>query len=173
MKKKNDIDKIFLDELGMKQLTSEILKSQEKIDELIGLKKELLKNGEIGSMKYQTVALALEKEKSILKGFMNARKKVEIVENAHDENIVNIGDIICADLIFAEDDIEEITFKLVVDNGNLNVEPKLVTINSPIGRSVLNQQVGETVPCNTPTLDYQILIKYKKTLSDTPAVTSR
>ena len=124
-------------------------------------------------MKYQTIALELEKERSILSGFINARKKVTIVENAHNENTVNIGDTIVADLIFAEDDVEEITFKLVVDNGNLNVDPKLITINSPIGKSVLNKPIGEIVPCNTTTLDYQILIKSKKTLEETPTPGAR
>ena len=39
MEIKNESEKIFLDEIGMKQLTAEILKSQEKIDELISLRK--------------------------------------------------------------------------------------------------------------------------------------
>jgi len=79
MRKKVREDAIFLDAKGLEQLNNEIVKTQEKINNLLKQVGEFRNNG-IDSTEYQSLRIDIEREKAILRGFLEARKKVVIVE---------------------------------------------------------------------------------------------
>ena len=64
---------------------------------------------------------------------------IEIIENTSN-NSININDYIYLTLIYSEDDKEEIIVKLIGSpNPNLNAKYHEITLNSPLGRELLNK----------------------------------
>lgn len=72
-------------------------------------------------------------------------QNVEIVENLGDESLIDIGDIVRVDIIFAEDDREEEIFKLIATTPSIDAEIEEVSINSPIGAAVYHKKVRATL----------------------------
>lgn len=91
---------------------------------------------------YQTEA----QERALMVEISEMKQKlqnVEIVENLGNESLIDIGDIVRVDIIFAEDDREEEIFKLIATTPSFDAEIKEVSINSPIGAAVYHKKVGD------------------------------
>jgi transcription elongation factor greA len=74
-----------------------------------------------------------------LKEKINNLSNIEIIENTSN-NSININDYIYLTLIYSEDDKEEIIVKLIGSpNPNLNAKYHEITLNSPLGRELLNK----------------------------------
>ena len=141
-------DKIYLDQKGYEQFL-------EEIDELRG---KLRNNGRAKSEAYSSAVgdgwhdnfdfeEAKREELRImgeLKESLEKLSKIVIIDEVINENMVNINDIITVKIEFDEDEIEEMSFKLVgLNRPNLNSEIKEISINSPLGKSVYCKKVGD------------------------------
>lgn len=71
-------------------------------------------------------------------------ENAEIIEILDmDDELVNIGDILDTNFIFAPDDEEEMTIQLVGGEGSTH--DSKVSINSAVGKAIYGRKIGETV----------------------------
>ena len=91
--------------------------------------------------------------------------RIIIIEKHNNQEIVDIGDVIIADMIFSPDDMEEIVFKLVGANGDFNTEIQEVSINSPLGNAVYKKKIGDTCYYSVNNRNISILLKQKLDLT--------
>lgn len=106
-------------------------------------------------------------EKSLMREITEMRRRaqnIEIVENAGNEELVDIGDIVKIDIIFSEDDRKEELFKLVATEPNFDLEIKEVSINSPIGNAMYHKKVGEIATYKVQDRIFTLQIKEKVVL---------
>ena len=73
----------------------------------------------------------------------NTLANAEIVESLGDENLIDIGDTVLINTIYADDDVEEETFTLV--GTTPDVLKGEISINSPLGNALYQHKVGDTV----------------------------
>lgn len=107
------------------------------------------------------------KERTLMVEISEMKQKlqnVEIVENLGDESLIDIGDIVRVDIIFAEDDREEEIFKLIATTPSIDAEIEEVSINSPIGAAVYHKKVGDFATYNVRDNTFKIEILEKKIL---------
>lgn len=92
-------------------------------------------------------------------------KNIEIVEKLQASEVVDVGDVVTLEMIFAPDDKEQSTFKLVGSDGDLRAEIPEVSINSPMGSAILGKRVGDraTYQVNNNTINVDILSKMELT----------
>lgn len=93
---------------------------------------------------------------------INSIKIIEVEEL--DEDMVNIGDTLNLELIYAEDDKETITLTLVGADGNMN-ENK-ISVNSPLGNSLYKKKIGELTSYNVNTNEILVRILEKVNLKE-------
>ena len=112
---------------------------------------------------YQTEA----QERTLMVEILEMKQKlqnVEIVENVGNESLIDIGDIVRVDIIFAEDDREKEIFKLIATTPSFDAEIKEVSINSPIGAAIYHKKVGDFVTYKVRDNTFKIEILEKKIL---------
>ncbi|MCH5167266.1 MAG: GreA/GreB family elongation factor [Erysipelotrichales bacterium] len=142
---------IIVDQLGYQQFM-DILESykQESIDN--GLKgNEAYSNDpgntwhdnfdfEVMMQKSRTIANKIDK-------MYEAKKFLKVIEKEDlAYHIVNIGDTLKLEIIYGDNDIEYETVILTgkyIPNVNLDIEE--ITLNSPIGKAIFKQKVGELI----------------------------
>jgi len=90
--------------------------------------------------------------------------RIVIIEKHNDQEIVDIGDVIVADMILSPDDMEEMTFKLVGASGDFNAEIQEISINSPLGNAVYKKKIGDTCSYSVNNRNFLVLLKQKKDL---------
>ena len=78
-----------------------------------------------------------------------------------DDELVNIGDILDTNFIFAPDDEEEMTIQLVGGEGSTH--DSKVSINSAVGKAIYGRKIGETVSykANNNNVKVKLLRKVK------------
>ena len=91
---------------------------------------------------------ALQAKEKLLVGQINTLMKqlesASIIEIPELEaNKVNIGDVVLLRLIYAPDEIEEVTYQLVGEDGD--VDKGQISINSPLGRAIFKEAIGSKV----------------------------
>ena len=91
-------------------------------------------------------------------------QNIEMVENLGNESLIDIGDVVRVDIIFAEDDREEKIFKLIATTPSFDAEIKEVSINSPIGAAVYHKKVGDFATYKVRDNTFKIEILEKKIL---------
>lgn len=100
-----------------------------------------------------------------LRNMYESLNRVVIIEKHNNQEIVDIGDIILADMIFSPDDMEEMTFKLVGASGNFDSEIQEISINSPLGSAVYKKKIGDTCSYSVNDRNFSILLKQKLNLT--------
>ena len=142
-----DDDKIYLDKEGYK-------KYLEEIDEL---KRQYTLNSKEKSEAYQVAVgdgwhdnfgfeQAKRDEDRIL-GELRRKtadlRKIVIVENGTNNNIVEVNDYVVLNVEYDGNDVEEQTYKIIgSDNGDLFADIAEISLNSPIGKAVYHKPVG-------------------------------
>lgn len=87
--------------------------------------------------------------------------EIEIVEKqTHDDNIVDIGDVLKITMLFGTEEEDEI-FKLVGSSANFGADISEVSINSPLGASIYGQTVGTKVSYRVNEREISAIIKEK------------
>ncbi len=100
-----------------------------------------------------------------LRNMYELLQRIIIIQKHNNQDIIDIGDIILADMFFSEDDIEEIAFKLVGANGNFDDQIQEISINSPLGNAVYKKKIGDTCNYNVNNNTISILLKKKLNLT--------
>ena len=93
-------------------------------------------------------------ERRILKQIRDLKKEIEtatiVDEKDFDNDSVKVGSLVTLNVDYGNGDKEFISGKLVA----LLEEPRLnqsqITLNSPIGKTILNKKVGDEVSCTLP-----------------------
>lgn len=114
---------------------------------------------------YQTEAQEMNIMKEIAE--MKYRlQKAEIVENLGDETLIDIGDVVKADMIMPNNNRRENLFKIVATSPSTdkNAQIKEVSINSPIGAAVYHKKIGDTVTYKVGDRVFTLEIKEKLNL---------
>lgn len=142
----------------MKNNNQNINITREEYDELIaavqGIMQELhhTKNSDEKKKVYLLDELNLQREKL---------RRAVITEQELDPNRIEIGDIVTTDMIYGPQDSEEYTFKLVITDGQTNLEIPEISINSPLGSSVYHKRIGEKVSYQVGKANIMTYIKSK------------
>lgn len=80
-----------------------------------------------------------------VKRILNSAVRVKDEEKVH--NTVNLGDIVELNLIFDEDDQERMVVRLETVRKNNNEDDfETISVESPLGKAIYKQEVGNTVP---------------------------
>lgn len=80
-----------------------------------------------------------------LKRILNSAVRVKDEEKVH--NNVNLGDVVELNLIFDEDDQERMVVRLgTVRKNNSEGDFETISVESPLGKAIYKQEVGNTVP---------------------------
>lgn len=88
--------------------------------------------------------------------------RIVVVEEKNEENLVNVGDFVRCDFIYAIDDIEEKIIHLVGNNKpNFDADYLEATMNSPIGKAIYNKPIGSTVKYSVGNNEFTLNIKEK------------
>ena len=88
-------------------------------------------------------------------------QKIVIIEKHNDEDVIDIDDVIVADMTMPSGSFKEITFKLVGAVGNLDSEIQEVSINSPMGSSVYRKKIGDICGYSVGDRKFSLLLKQK------------
>lgn len=160
--KKND--KIYLSKEGYNELLNKIDNLAQQIKKVnSGRNEAYAAGGEDGwdSPEFETIEMidrALAGQLTMLK---NELMKVEIIDKHNNNDVIDIDDIIVADISYSENSFEELTFKLV--GGSVNRESDLdeVSLNSPMGKAIYKKKIGDTVSYIVEDTKMTIKIKEK------------
>ncbi|MBP3635178.1 MAG: GreA/GreB family elongation factor [Bacilli bacterium] len=79
-----------------------------------------------------------------IKTMLEQSKKLKVINDTYDENLVNINDIVKIEFIYSEDDIENEIIKLTgkfIPNEELDICE--ITLNSPIGKAIYKKKIGD------------------------------
>lgn len=89
--------------------------------------------------------------------------KIEIVENIGDETLVDIDDIVKVEIIFSEEDKEEVVYKLIGSTPDFQTNNQFqeISINSPIGNAIYHKKIGDIANYNVNDRIFTIKIKEK------------
>lgn len=112
---------------------------------------------------YQTES----QERSIMYRLKEMREKlvnIEIVEKTNNDELVDIGDTVVIDMIFALDDQEEQTFTLIGGNPDFSLEIPQISINSPLGGAIYHKKIGDQASYMVEKRTINVLIKQKLNL---------
>lgn len=159
-----DLGPVYLDQEGLEQLQVDIARLQEELNKVNAGRREAFDAG-AGDGWDSPEFEEIERQERIILGQLNERysmlARVVIVEKHNNEEIIDIGDVVSVEIIFGDDDIEEITFKLVGGNANFDSEIKEISINSPLGAAVHMKKIGENSSYAVNKNVFNIFIKSK------------
>ena len=87
-------------------------------------------------------------------------EKIQIVENKHDDNLLDIGDRVKVKLYFSETDYIENEFTLIASD-DINAKIDEASINRPLGKILYQHRVGDTgsYPVNGKNVKVEIIEK--------------
>lgn len=100
-----------------------------------------------------------------LRSMYESLNRIVIIEKHNNQEIVDVGDVIVADMIFSPDDMEEMVFKLVGTNRDFNAEIQEISINSPLGKAVYKKKIGDICSYSVNNRTFSVLIKQKMNLT--------
>ena len=162
------MEPIYLDQNGY----NELLKKIEKLKEAIQVNNMGRKNAFDASAgdgwdspEFEEIERTNMRLNGELRNMYESLNMVVIIEKHNNQEIVDIGDIILADMIFSPDDMEEMTFKLVGASGNFDSEIQEISINSPLGSAVYKKKIGDTCSYSVNDRNFSILLKQKLNLT--------
>lgn len=100
----------------------------------------IVEDGDYG-VEEKIIIAEIDKVKRIL----NSAVRVKDEEKVH--NTVNLGDVVELNLIFDEDDQERMVVRLgTVRKNNSEDDFETISVESPLGKAIYKQEVGNTVP---------------------------
>ena len=141
-------EKLYLDKEGYEQYLKEIDK----------LKKDLKRNSLNKSSAHQDAVgdgwhdnaefeEAKRKELMIIASIEEKIKglsRIVIIKKSKRKDVIDLGDVLTVKMFFSEDEIEDLTFKLVgFPTPKTDDLIKEVSVNSPLGKAVYQKKVGD------------------------------
>ena len=141
-------DKIYLDQEGYNQYLKEIENLKIKLKNNGRVKSES-HTGAVGDGWHDNFEFEESKRQELkimgeLEAALEKLSKIVIINEVINEDLININDYVTVRLEFDENDIEEISFRLVGTNGpNSNAIVEEISLNSPLGKSVYHKKIGD------------------------------
>lgn len=165
MERKDQIkEPIYLDKDGYNEFLQEIEKIKEAIRENNMGRKAAFDAG-AGDGWDSPEFEEIERTNARLNGDLQRKyedlQRIVIVEKHNNQDVVDIGDTIIVDMIFAPDDTEEMILKLVATSGKFDSEVQEVSINSPLGNSVYKKKIGDTCSYSVNGNNFSVYLKQK------------
>ena len=156
--------KIYLDEDGLNQCQEEIKELEKQIRQI---EKDLTEayNNAPGDGAHDNGAFEdLLMQRRMRQGEVQRRKeslkKAEIVNKGTNVELIEIGDVVRLNLIFTNDEPENLIVKLIggIGKGNNEVIQE-VSLNSPLGSAIYHRKVPDetSYPLNGDTVQVEIL----------------
>ena len=143
---KNLDEPFYVDSEGLKKLHEEVASLNLKLEELNGKKKEAViadpKDGRIFE-ELNDLVLESQRVQEQIRGIYSKIASAVLVENHNEDELVDLGDIVTADMIYSKEDLEEIKFTLVGGFGNIRADIPEISLNSPLGQSTYKKSVGD------------------------------
>jgi len=143
----SDIEKIYLDEEGYNQHLKEIERLKALLSSNNREKSSAYVNA-VGDGWHDNFAFEQAKRDEY-KIMCDLQRKIEelnrivVIEKTHDASSVDIGDYIVVCVNYGEGDLEDETFRLTgSETPNFDLEIPEVTVNSPLGKTVYQHEVG-------------------------------
>ena len=164
-----DVEPIYLDQNGYNEYLKKIEQIKKAIQENNKGRKEAFDAGAgdgWDSPEFEEIERTNMRLNGELRKMYEALDRIVIIEKHNDQEIIDIGDIILADMIFSSNDTEEMIFKLVGTTGNLEAEIEEVSINSPLGNAIYKKKIGDTCSYSVNNRNFSILLKKKLELKN-------
>lgn len=140
-------EKLYLDEKGYQQYLAEIEELKRQLQENSRSKTSSYNsavgdgwhdNFEFEEAKRQELMIVGELERKI-----QGLKRIVIVENTQDAELINVNDVVRVRLNYGDNDIEEGIYRLIGgSNPNMNSDIHEITLNSPLGSSIYRKKVN-------------------------------
>jgi len=163
-KQNKPIEPVYLDQDGYNELLAEIERLRGELNKNGQRRREALENGARNgddSPEFEIIGLQERLILGNLKDLYAKLNRVVIIEKHNEEDVIDIGDIVTIDMMFTEEDSEELMVKIVVGKPNLEKEIKEITINSPLGKALYQKQVGEQTSYLVNNTEFKVVIKSK------------
>lgn len=171
MTKKRDNDtRIYIDEEGYKQTLQEIQNLTKQLN-LVNRGRGLVHKFGEGENWDSAEFLEIERLTQMLSREIYEKRlfleNVIILPKLGKTDIVDFGDILKLNMIFSEDDKDEMIIKLVGfakrDSGKDYVE---VSVNSPLGSAIYGKKFGDRISYDVGNVTYQVEILEKLNLEE-------
>lgn len=160
-------EKLQMDQKGYQEYLEEISKLEKELNDLRKYKgTDAIFQGDNwhdNPTLYQTES----QERSIMYRLKEMREKlltIEIVEKIDNDELVDIGDTVLIDMIFAPDDQEEQIFTLIGGNPDFSLDIPQISINSPLGGAIYHKKIGDQASYTVQQKTIKVLIKQKLNL---------
>lgn len=144
------MEEILVDKNGYDQFNKELDRLEEISRSNSALGSEVYRDA-VGDGWHDNFAFeeAMRESRTIAKrieDLLNKRKYLKIVDDeVKDEKLVNIGDTVCIELKYSEDDIEK---EIITLTGNYlpNIEDEIneISLNSPLGKALYKSEIGSS-----------------------------
>lgn len=158
---------IYLDQEGYEEILQNIKSLKERLKENNMNRQNAFASGASDGWNSTEVADIKRTEGLIMGELQREYEKLSraiIVEKHNDSEIIDIGDVVLADMFLSENKSKELTFKLVGTSGNLKAEIQEISINSPFGSAVYKKKVGDLCSYSVNDRPISVLIKEKLNL---------
>ncbi len=159
--------KIYLDQESYNNLLREIeMLKQELRNTNLGRKEAFDAGAGDGwdSPEFEEIERKERLIQSQLKEKYEMLSNAEIVKSQSNDQIVDIGDILLLNMVFSDDDIEELKVKLVASNNDdFNEDMEIITLNSPLGQAIYKKKIGEE--CTYSVNENKFLVRIVEKLS--------
>ena len=163
-----NMEPIYLDQSGYDEYLQEIEELEKAIEENNKGRREAFDAGAgdgWDSPEFEEIERTNMRLSGKLRDMREALSRIVIIEKHNDQETVDIGDTVLADMVYAPDDKEEITFKLVGSDGNISSEVQEVSINSPLGSAVYKKKIGDTCSYSVNDRNFSVFLKQKLDLT--------
>ena len=145
--RKGKIEKIYLDQAGYEKFLTEIEALKQQLQSIDKGRKDAFDAG-AGDGWDSPEFEEIERNSHMISSEINRRmlqlQYIEIVERREDTSLVDLNDVLRLNIIFDEDDQEEMIVRLVGSaSAQVTDGIREVSINSPLGTSIYGKQIGE------------------------------
>ena len=155
---------IYLDRKGYEEIKQNIERLRETLKENNMSRQSVFSAGAIDGWNSTEVA-ELKRKEDLIRGELQREceklSRAVIIEKQNDPEIIDIGDVVSADMFLPEGNSKKKIFMLVGTSGNLQAEIQEISINSPFGRAVYKKKVGDLCSYSVNGRDISVLIKEK------------
>ncbi|MDD4795860.1 MAG: GreA/GreB family elongation factor [Bacilli bacterium] len=160
-------EKLRMDLKGYQEYLAEIIKLEKQLNDLRKYKgTDAIYQGD-NWHDNPTLYQVESQERSLMFRIKEMKEKaleIEIIEKTANDELIDVGDTVVIDMIFAPDDQEEQTFTLIGGNPDFELDIPQISINSPLGASIYHKKIGDQTSYTVEQRIINIFIKQKSNL---------
>lgn len=160
-------EKLRMDQKGYQEYLEEITKLEKQLNDLRKYKgTDAIFQGD-NWHDNPTLYQAESQERSLMFRIKEMKVKaldIEIIEKVENGELIDVGDTVVIDMIFAPDDQEEQIFTLIGGNPDFELDIPQISINSPLGAAIYHKRIGDQANYTVQQRTINVLIKQKLNL---------